>query len=583
MEPPAGRVSRRDVPVPPLGHARVWGTLAPEHGVQVGTTKEAHDAVAARWAAVEKGLDEAICALAARAAEASSPFALAPSATFISLSRGFLADVEALWNEAVRGLDVGPERGPLAAAWRLERAYLQGMLDGGVVALALHDGFPDGDWDEVEPVTDVLRKRFAFLGPRLRRAMEDGAQKAAAASKAARRPKASPSPEKKTPRPAAKSTPKTARGTSAPKAAAAGTPKADASQKAGAAKGGDGKERLRLLLAYAGELGVRIRKIPKRPSAVWLDKLQAKLEEIGEKRGIPSPFSFREEDERGTAETMAFQLPDDEATAAARQQRLEQMLVKAERAGLKLGSLPERPSDAYLTDLEQKLDAAMEKRRRERRERRERLARQRKERIARLQAYAAELGIDLGRIPPFPTEDWIARAELRVASQMLPQEPGVTDRGRRERLATLLARASDAGIELEVPPDPDEVWLGWAESQVDRALGGGDALAAEEDPDDRSAPTLLFEEGTVQEQRWVIEEDRFTIGRARNNHAQIRHDGQLSRQHCAIERDGDGWVIRDLRSTQGTKLNGEPVRGAVPLRDGDVITIGETRLVFRLP
>jgi pSer/pThr/pTyr-binding forkhead associated (FHA) protein len=44
----------------------------------------------------------------------------------------------------------------------------------------------------------------------------------------------------------------------------------------------------------------------------------------------------------------------------------------------------------------------------------------------------------------------------------------------------------------------------------------------------------------------------------------------------------DGWAIEDLDSTNGTRLNGQPVRRA-RLHDGDVIEIGLTRLHYRGP
>jgi pSer/pThr/pTyr-binding forkhead associated (FHA) protein len=47
-------------------------------------------------------------------------------------------------------------------------------------------------------------------------------------------------------------------------------------------------------------------------------------------------------------------------------------------------------------------------------------------------------------------------------------------------------------------------------------------------------------------------------------------------------RQGDGWAIEDLDSTNGTLLNGVPVTRAV-LADGDVIEIGVSRLTYHQP
>ena len=47
----------------------------------------------------------------------------------------------------------------------------------------------------------------------------------------------------------------------------------------------------------------------------------------------------------------------------------------------------------------------------------------------------------------------------------------------------------------------------------------------------------------------------------------------MSRQHAAIEFSGEGFRLRDLGSTNGTTLNGQPVQSA-ELRHGDRFEIG---------
>ena len=54
----------------------------------------------------------------------------------------------------------------------------------------------------------------------------------------------------------------------------------------------------------------------------------------------------------------------------------------------------------------------------------------------------------------------------------------------------------------------------------------------------------------------------------------------LSRQHLAIERDGEGWALRDLGSKNGTMLNGARITGRMPLKPGDRITAGHLILVY---
>jgi len=70
-----------------------------------------------------------------------------------------------------------------------------------------------------------------------------------------------------------------------------------------------------------------------------------------------------------------------------------------------------------------------------------------------------------------------------------------------------------------------------------------------------------------------------TIGRSRSSDIFV-DDQYASRDHARVYRAGDSLVIEDLKSTGGTTLNGERIQAA-PLNDGDVIGIGESRLIFR--
>jgi hypothetical protein len=55
-------------------------------------------------------------------------------------------------------------------------------------------------------------------------------------------------------------------------------------------------------------------------------------------------------------------------------------------------------------------------------------------------------------------------------------------------------------------------------------------------------------------------------------------DDFVSGKHARLSPSGDGVVIEDLGSTNGTILNGQRVVGARPLRSGDMIDIGAVRL-----
>lgn len=70
-----------------------------------------------------------------------------------------------------------------------------------------------------------------------------------------------------------------------------------------------------------------------------------------------------------------------------------------------------------------------------------------------------------------------------------------------------------------------------------------------------------------------------TLGRLAECEIVITDPG-ASRRHAQIVRRDDGFVITDLGSTNGTLVNGEPVRERL-LVDGDRITIGSTVLEYR--
>ena len=82
--------------------------------------------------------------------------------------------------------------------------------------------------------------------------------------------------------------------------------------------------------------------------------------------------------------------------------------------------------------------------------------------------------------------------------------------------------------------------------------------------------------------RTPLDGDRLLLGRAADCHLVI--PGQrVSRHHAAVRRSGDGFLLVDLNSTNGTHLNGQLITQALPLRDGDVVEIGSARLVYRDP
>jgi hypothetical protein len=97
-------------------------------------------------------------------------------------------------------------------------------------------------------------------------------------------------------------------------------------------------------------------------------------------------------------------------------------------------------------------------------------------------------------------------------------------------------------------------------------------------------PEFVVEGGPANGQRRAFSkvEERVIIGRGESA-TWILLDPDLSRNHAAVERHDDGFRIYDMRSKNGTKVNGKPVGIGAPgiaLDDGAVITLGDTRIRF---
>ncbi len=81
---------------------------------------------------------------------------------------------------------------------------------------------------------------------------------------------------------------------------------------------------------------------------------------------------------------------------------------------------------------------------------------------------------------------------------------------------------------------------------------------------------------SIGERRFPVGARTLTIGRSRECDIAVA-DANISREHFEVRLEGDCHVLVDLRSTNGTLVNGERVRRH-ELVDGDVIQIGTTTI-----
>nr|WP_245325259.1 DUF3662 and FHA domain-containing protein [Microbacterium amylolyticum] len=84
----------------------------------------------------------------------------------------------------------------------------------------------------------------------------------------------------------------------------------------------------------------------------------------------------------------------------------------------------------------------------------------------------------------------------------------------------------------------------------------------------------------IDGRRHTLTRARTVIGRGSDADITIGDPG-TSRKHVEVLWDGERAMVRDLGSTNGSKLNGQKVRQA-GLADGQTITIGRTNIVFRI-
>lgn len=88
--------------------------------------------------------------------------------------------------------------------------------------------------------------------------------------------------------------------------------------------------------------------------------------------------------------------------------------------------------------------------------------------------------------------------------------------------------------------------------------------------------------GGFEGMTYDLNEEEIIVGRNPTTNITLLDEG-ISREHALILFDEDvpGYVVEDLASTNGTKLNGKRVRSA-PLAEGDKIQIGQTLFRFFL-
>jgi hypothetical protein len=151
----------------------------------------------------------------------------------------------------------------------------------------------------------------------------------------------------------------------------------------------------------------------------------------------------------------------------------------------------------------------------------------------------------------FETDDRLGLGEFGIQTRVVNPEPEA---------------------EEELPPEPESSGRTMIYSTAGRV-----SEPLEERARSRQQTALLVMGG----KRLVVGPGGATMGRSRQCDVTV-DDPNISRNHAEVRPRGGSWVLTDLGSTNGSRLNGRRVEGSEVLKPGDEIELGTTVLRFEL-
>jgi FhaA, N-terminal domain/FHA domain len=129
----------------------------------------------------------------------------------------------------------------------------------------------------------------------------------------------------------------------------------------------------------------------------------------------------------------------------------------------------------------------------------------------------------------------------------------------------------------EAEPEPEPVPVESSGRTMVYSNAGRLAEPLEERARSRQETALLL----LDDRRFVVGPGGVSLGRSRQCDI-VLSDPNVSRQHAEVRARGGSWVLTDLGSTNGSRINGRPVEGSEVVRPGDEIELGSTVLRFEL-
>lgn len=188
----------------------------------------------------------------------------------------------------------------------------------------------------------------------------------------------------------------------------------------------------------------------------------------------------------------------------------------------------------------------------------------------------------------FHTDERLALGEFGIEAKMAKIEEGAEQRGERPSRDALsdplaartppppargVAAAQPRGVGGRVAPEePEEVGNTMIFSNSKRVRGAVEGVAA------RRRPKALL---IVSGKRVLVPPRGASVGRSRECDVVIEDSG-VSRRHAELRPEGMLWMIEDLGSTNGVRVNGLAIHGAHQLQTGDRIEMGSTEMLFEI-
>ncbi len=97
---------------------------------------------------------------------------------------------------------------------------------------------------------------------------------------------------------------------------------------------------------------------------------------------------------------------------------------------------------------------------------------------------------------------------------------------------------------------------------------------------ERFQASVVIVKGHAEGMEFLISKEYTVLGRNKGADIVLK-DAQVSRQHAAIEYGEGNYTLKDLESTNGTRMSGTLIK-ETNLRHGDKFSVGNTTLQFVL-